>query len=193
MTTKVPSAPKAENAATASTTLLRDLASAFTREPKNLRVEGAQRGANIIMSLQTDADDHPRLVGSQGKHILAMQTLFAIAGHNQGIKTTLTLLEPWGGTKQPVQPFQQNPDWQPDDTEQLMRRVLDATMPVPYTLEHIALGGLSTFEITPLATAGNMTKAIPMIQEALHLLFHAAGKTQGRTIHVTLGSGSPNA
>lgn len=162
--------------------LVRDLVNAFTREPKHLRIATADRGGTILMSLQTDADDHPRIVGTQGKHIWALLFITALMGRKTGQRINLTLLEPWGGKRLPVLPFIPDPNWKPDRTLALAERVIEAAMPCGCSLEPVNVGELTTLELKP----DEWSPEIEGLGKAMHLLFHAAGKAQGRTIHVTM-------
>lgn len=163
--------------------LLRDLASAFTRHPRNLEVDGSDMTGAIVLAIRCDRDDHPKLVGSQGKHIQALQSIFAAHGEKTGRRVNLTLLEPAKGQKGPPVQFQPDPNWNRELVKSLMGRVLDACLPEPYRLNiaDSALG-LTTIEVLPqrwgeLCQRGDFARAV-------HAIFHAIGKTQGVDLHV---------
>lgn len=160
--------------------LLRELASAYVRQPGELEVHGEMIGNKVFLTLQGHRDDHRHLVGSQGQHIWALQTIFAAASAKAGVPIEVALLDPCKGEKGDPQRFEENPDWKPGPTMRLMRRVLDAILPDEYALRGVATGALYTIEIRPAVWRESME----LTAKALHLLFHASGNQNGHRINV---------
>lgn len=169
----------------AAADLLRDIASRYTRFHKELKVNGRELGQTINLTLQGHRDDHPKLVGSQGKHIWALQQIFAAAGRRAGRAVRLTLLEPSIGEKQGPSEFVANHEWTPDATMDLLSRILAAASLGGVAAEPVDNGELTTLVIKvedPLDSAARW--ATGELGRALHLIFHAIGRTEGRQIHV---------
>lgn len=162
--------------------LLRDLARAFTLHHHNLKVDGAEMTGGIVLAIKCDRDDHPKLVGSQGKHIQSLQAIMRALGAKIGKKINLTLLEPDQGEKGPPRPFQPNPHWNRELVESLMRGVLSACLPGSYRLESASSElGLTTYEVIPEQWGEICEREFPL---AVHAIFHAIGKNQGVDLHV---------
>lgn len=174
-TTRKPPTP-----ATIAAKLLRDLAGAYVRQPAELDVDGNSIGQKVLLTLQGHKDDHRRLVGSQGQHIWALQTIFAAASRKAGVPIEVALLDPCKGEKGELRPFEENPAWKPFPTMRLIRRVLEATLPDGFRLRGIPTGALYTIEITPAV----WEPWLEAFAKAVHLLFHASGNTNGHRINV---------
>lgn len=168
---------------------IRELAKGFTKHHRDLQIDGAELPSRNVLTIQAHKADHPRLVGTQGVNIRALQTLIAAFGEKAAKLHTLTLLDPRVGQREESQPFAPDPKWKPKATMDRLRRTLDATMPCAYTIAHADVGELTTFEVVPAENA------LPLIERgdyarALHVIFHAIGKNEGRQIHVEV-QGAP--
>lgn len=161
--------------------LLRELVKAYTRHPETLKVDGADMTAAVVMTIKGDRDDHPKLVGSAGKHIQAIRTIFAVVGAKMGRKINITLLEPDMGTKGSPTTFTANPNWDSGPLLELLGKVLDASMPCDYELNPVRISDLTTIEVIPAQWCELYEEEFPA---ALHAIFHAIGKTQGHDVHL---------
>lgn len=162
-----------------ATTLLRDLAQAFTLHHKALKADGREVGTLIMLTLQADTDDHPKLIGTKGKHIIALQTLFQAMRLSR--PASLTLLEPTPAPREPITPFDPNPEWTPDSVIALATRVLAEICSQPFTIKVEAVG-----EMSVLLVETNELQQDGPIQRSLHAIIHAIGKCQGRLVHVNV-------
>jgi predicted RNA-binding protein YlqC (UPF0109 family) len=165
------------------TKLLRELVAAFTRHHAELKVDGAKMGSGIQLSLQAHRDDHPRIVGSCGTHIRAIQNLFGFMGRRLGIQVRVTLLEPNRGEKWPLEPYVENTEWRVGPMLNILTNVCGAVFGEGATCEPADIGEMTVIEVRPGAgwCALMDDTRTPL---ALHLLFHAIGKAQGRIVHV---------
>lgn len=181
-TTTTTAARKGSTPATIAEKLLRDLASAYVRQPGELDVHGNTIGTKVLLTLQGHRDDHRHLVGSQGQHIWALQQIFSAASRKAGVPIEVALLDPVKGERGEARRFEENPEWRPAPSLKLIKRVLDATMPGEYGVRGIATGALYTIEIRPAEWA----PALQDLAKALHLLFHASGNQNGHRINVVM-------
>lgn len=162
--------------------ILRELVCGYTRHHDKLKVDGADMGTTIIMAIRGDIDDHPKLVGTKGKHVWALETIVQAIGRKMGRTVRLTLMDPLPGEQGPPAVFKPNPNWVEGAIVFLLRLVLDAALPTPYSLEVMHVLDLTTIQVRPavwgdLCERGDFAKAV-------HAIFHAVGKTQGRDVHI---------
>lgn len=162
--------------------LLRDLVLSYTRHHEYVKTEGRDMGSAIVLAVKANRDDHPKLVGTGGKHIWALQTIFAAIGAKMRRRINLTLLDPTEGEKGPPATFKVNPHWQPEPMLELLTRVLDATMPVPYSMQHGTLMELTSIQVRPCVWEDIFEKG--GLANAIHAIFHAIGKTQGQNVTI---------
>lgn len=173
------------------TALLRALLAAYTRWHRDMKINGAKLTSGVQISVQAHRDDHPRLVGSRGTHIMAIQTLFAFIGRRAGRVVRVTLLEPATGEKLPLEPYVENPKWKPEPMRKLLGAVASAVFGEgEVTLTVNAVGEMTVFEIAPKQAISQLMRDAE-IEKAFHLIFHAIGKAQGRIVHVQLATGQP--
>lgn len=164
----------------AAAEFVRGLVSRYTKFPEALEVTGGQLGPQIMIALRAHRDDQPRLVGSQGRNIVALQGLARGFGAMLGHGLKLTLLEPTVGEKLPRAEFKPDPEWQPAPTKRLLGATINHVSPETHTVAHSTVGDLSFFEIKPAP--------VQDLVSALHTIFHAIGRNEGRLIEV-LGHG----
>lgn len=158
--------------------LVRDLVLRYTKHPEALQVDGGEMGPAIVMAVKAHRDDHPRLVGSQGRNISALQAVARAYGARHGRQIRLTLLEPTIGEKMAREEFREDPQWQPDATLKLLKRLIGETHEGKAKVRHNAVASLSYFMVaadTPITTE---------LLAALNTLFHAIGRNEGRLIEV---------
>ena len=110
--------------------LIREVAESYTRHHRDLHIEAGMLSSAIQITVQANRDDHPKLVGSQGKHVWALQLIASLMGGKAGIPIRLTLLEPIIGDKgQPARNSVPDPTWKPNHIENVIRRILAAALP----------------------------------------------------------------
>lgn len=164
--------------------LLRDLVGAFTKRPDQLRVNAADMTGAVVISLETgDHNDYRKIVGTAGKNIKALQIIMAMHGAKVSRRINLTLIE-FSGADAPRETYQwiRDPDWDARPTVALIRRVMDACLPVSWQLNVVRTGPLTTMEVIPQAWCEVCGR--PEFPLALHGIFHAIGKTGGADVHV---------
>jgi predicted RNA-binding protein YlqC (UPF0109 family) len=159
----------------------RKLILGYTQHENDLEVSAGDLPGRIVITVRANRDDHPRIVGTRGAHIMALQSIAAAYGRRNNTKIALTLLEPVRGEKAQLRPFEAAENWNEGETMELMNELLDRTTPQGWHADHVAVAELSTIQIT---RADGEPVPADFVQ-SLHLLFHAIGKNQGRQIHVT--------
>jgi predicted RNA-binding protein YlqC (UPF0109 family) len=168
--------------------LLRETILSYTKHGDRLETTGASLSTSIAFTVQAHRDDHSKIVGAKGQHIWALQTIFDFIGRSIGTRVRVTLLEPAFGEKLPLTPYQADPKWKPEKVLGLIRRILDLVLVAHYELK--AEGeSQTTIEIKP--TMIDRPRLLRMdnsekndFGEALHYIFHAIGKSQGRIIYI---------
>lgn len=165
-------------------TLIRDLVASYTRQHQFLSVKSLVTGNGIIVAVKADDSDQACIVGSGGKHIKALKFIVAAISRNQDIGINLTLLEAEKNGRFEQVPYAADPNWNHEPTTNLLHRVLELAMPVPYRVQKFDIDTLTNYEI---ATVGSyVPEGLESLIQQLHFLFHAAGKRSGREIHVSL-------
>jgi predicted RNA-binding protein YlqC (UPF0109 family) len=166
------------------TALMRDLVSAYTRHHEALRITAERMGPSIGITLQAHKDDHPRLVGARGAHIWALQCIFAFIGARLGRPVKVTLMEPWTGEKMPLRGYEEKPDWDEKPMLALLGRIVGAIVGNNVRTEAVSNGGMTNILVQTPDWSELMTKH--QLGLALHQLFHAIGKLEGRIVHVEI-------
>lgn len=164
----------------AAALFVRELVTRYTKHHGVLTCDGGAMGGQIVLALRAHRDDQPRIVGSQGRNIGALQALARAYGARLGLGLRLTLLEPVTGEKMPREEFRENPEWKHPPTKRLLEKVLACTLDGEHRTTHKTVGDLSYLEIEP-APAQEFVGY-------LHTIFHAIGRNEGRLIEV-LGNG----
>lgn len=178
----------------AAVSLLRSLTTAYTRHHEQLETEGRKVGSQIMLTIRAHADDHPKLVGSKGKHIWALQQIFQAAGRRAGETVQITLLPPVHGQRGRELEYVENEHWTPDNMAELLEMVLEATTISGVLMDPQDVGGMTTFLLVPGDANDPAARwdEKPGLAHALHLLFHAIGKTQGHIVHVQVEAEKPS-
>jgi predicted RNA-binding protein YlqC (UPF0109 family) len=179
MTTNPPIQSSPETAAAVE--LLRDLCRGFTSHHAELAVHGADVShTKAILAIRCHPFDFPKLVGGKGKHHRAIQTIFSTIGQRLGRDMEFTLLPVERREKQPDE-FRADEQWNPEPMRKLLDRVLAMAFgATACSLELTHDGDVSTFVVNcPEDVFGRIDFHL-----AVHAIFHAIGKTQGRLVHV---------
>lgn len=148
---------------------------AFTKHHKQIEFETQTHGANVFVAVRVHRDDHPRMVGSKGSHIRALNVIATLWGIVNGVTARFSLQEPNTGEKKPLVDFKAARKWDSAPVVQLFGDTMRAIYPS------------ANFEVVNLGDATNILLK-PAIREDLlscvHFIFHAIGKNQGRMIYV---------
>lgn len=170
--------------------ITRELLLAYTRWGDDLMVDATRSSltGTINISIQAHRDDHPKLVGTAGQHILALKLILGFMGQKLGAPIRVTLLDPYKGDKHPLTPFKPDPDFDAEPIQKLLAKILDMTFTVPPIIEMTESDTTTTFEI---ASRSESTKVLNQgndgpsdLVQSLHYLFHAIGKARGRLIYI---------
>lgn len=168
--------------------LLRKTVLAYTRHGEFLETTATRLTTSINLTIQAHRDDHPKLVGQKGLHIIGLQKIFEFVGRGIGVPIRVMLLDPCRGDKMALDPFKADPNWKANQVLPLMDDILDCVMRQPYKLDAVPTHGTTTLEIVP-----DMNERLKLFTEAgekndftnaLNNIFHAIGKGQGRILYV---------
>lgn len=157
--------------------MLATLVRGFTRFHKDLTMEATDYGPSLTMiRAQANRADHPRVVGSQGKHVMALQSLCRRIGELHGANVQFSLIEPVRGEKLPPEPFVLSPKWKPGTIVAMLESVLSWVLPG------------AKVKVREDAHTVLVVKSEPdtEIALALNLLFRAIGRNQGRVVDVVI-------
>lgn len=177
--------------ATDAEKLLCDLVRAFTRHHKELEIKSGKVGNKLIITVECHADDHPKLVGKDGRQIWAIKRLFEIVIARRICKTVeVSLLPPTRGKRLPTPEFRYNPNWDRAPFEALLIRTLKISLSLPFQVRFVQITNQTGVElaVNPLeleSARGSMTDAIRNI-------FKAIGRHDGRDIHFELADETPD-
>lgn len=158
--------------------LVKELLKGFTHHHGNLKVTSVRLGSVVSIEISGNRDDQPKLIGSKGGHIAAMNTLMRAVGKKCGVRIVLSLKEPTIGVKRPPQAFVPNPNWKPERTLKLLQSIVSAAIPVRFRIGQHHDETNSVFEIKPID--GKPIDAD--VFSALETIFDAVGKANGRTV-----------
>lgn len=160
--------------------VIRDLIAAIICHPAQLQIKVACVGTIAALEICAHADDQPRLVGSRGTTIDAINTVVKAMAEKAGIrKVVCQLLEPKVGQKGPPRKFHANPNWRPQTVFDLLNRVLSAMLTEPFQIEQEHQDTVSLFQVTTEGAELNTN-----VEAALVKLFDAIGKANGRLVAV---------
>ena len=162
--------------------LMRDIVQAFTQFHGDLEINGARSGGTVICNIRAHCSDHPKIVGTRGVNIRALQSIARAMGERLGGEITLNLLEAKPGVKLPLTNFKENPQWDSGPATGLLQRLLRAVCFDPFTVEEVSASPTTIFAITPSAADFDAIRGTN--HEAIHCIWHAIGKSQGRFILV---------
>jgi len=165
----------------------RRLLLSFIQYPDDLNLKIEVSGATIFISCQVNRDDHPKLVGSKGTHIWAMQTLVrAIADkyREYNLKIEFRLLEPVVGEKKDLTKFQPNEKWNSKNVVETLREICSLTFADPVEILVSERDTHYSTQIRIIASERERARLQGDLRQALHYLFHAIGKSQGRLIYI---------
>lgn len=154
--------------------LLRQIVAGYVSHPQALQIEASLIGTTIVMRLDPHAEDFGKIVGSRGNNFHALQTIFSAAAAKAGKRLNLILKDkPRAYCDLP--PFRANPNWQRGPFETLLRTTLSAAINGEYTLSQGDVENTTVYEIGAVKEAEEVAKAV-------HTIFHAIGKAQGRFV-----------
>lgn len=177
------SSSKADTLKTEIQALVLDLVRAYTRRHEFLKVNCIVTGRGLILTVSADDSDQPCIVGTKGKHVMALKLIVAAIAKNAGVPIELTLLPASKNGDFPPVPYHPDPNWNHEPITDLLLRMLDFAMPLPFTLDRHDVDTLTIYEVKPAA----QTAGLPWLEEFIqqvHYLFHAAGKCSGREIQI---------
>lgn len=162
--------------------LLREIIFAFTRHHSDLHIELEQPGT-IVM--QSNRDDHPRIAGAMGRNIEAVRSIFRFIAAKRKEKLVILLAEPERGRREEIQPYSVDKNWKPDPVVKLITKILEQILRAPFKLETSSSESKATtlLEISP---AKEDERIVEALQPALHTIFHAIGRAQGRALYVEM-------
>ena len=132
--------------------------------------------------IKAHADEQPKVVGRKGTNIRALSTIIAAIGAAVGEKYTLRLLEPDPATRRDNTPRKIVTSYDPARAIELLRWTVAAILD-----EDDDKIGIDCPEITPFDYILRITapaKITPETQEALRVIWNAAGQSDGVTFRL---------
>jgi predicted RNA-binding protein YlqC (UPF0109 family) len=165
--------------------LLRAIAERYIEHRRDLIIEGEDFGNRLFLTMKGNLGDQSKLVGGKGAHISSVQIIMRAAAAKAGRGLQLQLLQPTTGEeRRGPSPFVVNPEWDHKPVTALLRRILAAVSGTA-TLDVRHIGDLTVYTIHPTDPDERGARWVTgEMQRALHTIFHAIGKTEGRQINV---------
>jgi predicted RNA-binding protein YlqC (UPF0109 family) len=162
--------------------LLRAIIDGFTKHADTLIIESEERGERAtMMNLWAHRSDHPKIIGSQGKHIQALRTIFLYIAKRERRDISIMINEPKHGEREEMPPYMDDPTWEPDESIALMRSILDRVLLRPYKVVPHENDEQTILYVTPNEAEQRIADGM---KPYLHTIFHAIGKQQGRKLYV---------
>jgi len=157
------------------------LLSGLCAQKRSLRVAAIQLGNVLAVEIKAHADDLPKLVGKEGKHLAAINLLLRKMGERAKLKVVPNLLEPPARSTVKPPGFRENPHWKSDEARQALDATLGQLFRTHPIVEELNMEKVSIFQVVP---RGGETMD-EELENALAILFDATGKAQGRLIQLT--------
>jgi predicted RNA-binding protein YlqC (UPF0109 family) len=173
--------------------LLLDLIKGFTSDHSQVTVEEEVFGMSITLRAATGRDDFPRLIGSAGKTLWALQNTLRILGEKYECKITVIPKDQTPGPRKPLAPYVRAENWNGKPILDLLNETCRLILKDPFQLmvmENEEKGETHILIQTTTRDASIMKGEHE--DKALHNIFFAIGKNHGRHIFITsdpVGSG----
>ncbi len=164
--------------------LLRGLVGAFIGRPKDVKITSKLDRAGEILVLQVHREDHSRVVGSLGRHIQALRTIFEFIGARDNVAIRVLLLDQAEGRGGPMLEFKANMSWSASPMTQLLRQLLKRILRREFTIEITSVADTTNVLVKTHAGDQELAEALgPYLQP----IFRAIGKQQGRRVYLDVG------
>lgn len=163
------------------TAFLRGVVEAFTDHHEDLTIEARALGRVMIVVLQAHAAETPRIIGSQGKHVSALQTLLDRVGRRMEKRIRLEIKEAQRGEKRPLRPYEANDEWNPEPMRKLLARIVRETIGHPNPkVQYDRVENCCNFRVEQ--RAGEDLELDPELANAIDRLLCAVGRHQGQQV-----------
>jgi predicted RNA-binding protein YlqC (UPF0109 family) len=165
--------------------LMEEIIQAFTKHHDDLSISGTALHCSISIVIQGHTDDHPKIVGTKGQHILSIQTIFQYIGEMIDMPIRVKLLEPERGQRLPKPEFKNAPSWDHSDALELMKRINSMIFEKPVRVEVTSNEAATTFELfADSSSERDIALLAGPILQAYKFIFHAIGKANCRTVYI---------
>ena len=163
--------------------LVSQVVKAFTDHHDDLEIQVTALGNILIIGIRAHASETPRIIGQQGRHVAALQTILGRVGKIIGRRIRLEIREAIKGEKSKLLPYRPNPDWTPGPMTELLRLLLAATTgdtDVEIALERA--NGAAMFRLDATSRAMTTLDNDPELVTALDRILVAIGRQQGQQV-----------
>lgn len=161
--------------------ILGEIVRGFTDHHHDLEINVASLGHILMISLRAHASETPRIIGSQGRHVSALQTIMDRVGGVIGRRVRLEVKEAIRGEKQRLRPYEVDPNWSPDRLQRILEKLTIATTgdrtPV---VEVQRAGDAAMFRI--VGRGGEKIAADHDVALAIDRIMLAIGRHQGQQV-----------
>lgn len=174
-----------KNPAATAIDIVRRIIGEFTYHPSDIRTAVQEVGHSMTVKLQVNRADMPRVLGKQGTHFRALESLVAAIGAKAGLTLRFQLVEPAVGMPDRYDPFTAKEEWNSANAVQLLSEIADATFMGKTSIRVIdGEDYQSSIELT--LTAVEKRAIIDAVAGAAKVLFKAIGRAQGRFLVVDI-------
>jgi predicted RNA-binding protein YlqC (UPF0109 family) len=161
-------------------TIYRTYTALMVRHPQDLQVEQIVDPNVVQLRIRGHRADQGLLIGSNGQNVKAMQTILAQIAARRDQKVRIRILEPHIGEVGPNAPFEPNPHWTAKEDELTAEYVSNLLGEITGFAQSVEVHSDSASDSTSIRWAGKSDSS--ELEDALHTLFRAIGKTQGRLL-----------
>ncbi len=151
------------------------------------------------LTLAVDPRDQPRAVGSRGKHIQALRTIFQFIGGRDQRRIQLILAEPDERAEVRESAFVPDPKWNPEPIRGIISKVLERVLREPFRIEIYSESDRALEKAgLPAGASADHTSKIDVhpspadqqiadvIGDYMKPIVHAVGKNQGRELYLVV-------
>jgi len=168
--------------------LVFDLVKAFVFRPNEVKITNSvspgPNGGITILTLNVHPEDYGAVVGRNLRKIQALRIVTQLFGFHDRKEYRLLLPERERSRYIPA-PYKPDPNWKPDTSMALLKRVLDKILRLPYGVMPIQTPEQTHFEISPHDGEYDFMERIA---PQLHVIFHGIGKAQGHELYITMAA-----
>lgn len=167
--------------------LLMDAVKGFTRFHSDLVIESHETHSGLFVSIQTHADDMPKLIGSSGCMIAALRCICDAIGQVRGKSIVLDVSEPKKGSKLPQDGYRYDENYNPGLVVPLLERFSEAIWCDSVEIKMVNIGR----EVTAFIIDSEVPRD-RNLSNALSTVVHAIGKAHGRKLYVEVDGTAVN-
>ena len=166
--------------------MAREMISQFVAHPEALEIKARSLGVLVMVRIRAHASDTPRIIGQQGRHVAAIQTIMKRIGSQLDLRVRVEVLESVVGERERIKPYSSNPEWKPEGVLRTLGMLCFATTSKLARISAEQADGTTVFHIKE-ESAQELISDKELIL-AVETILHAIGRAQGQRIYIDSAS-----